>query len=559
MKIHYFIIVVFILCLCCEESKESKIEYEKYNLEYDKAFNFLDKNEKDSAFYYFNISKDHFLKIGDSFAMAKCFVNMAIIQENAGDNFGSQETSLLALKQLKPDIADNHYYLALIYNNMGIVHTKLKEYNKSLPLFRKALQYSDDEINKIICENNLANIFREKSEYSSALLMYDEIMKKNIDNKEYSRTLTNLAFTQWLQNPNYNPLPEFQNALKIRMKEKDQWGLNSSYAHIADYYTPNNQDSALVYAKKMFQVAKEIKSPDDQIEALQKLIVLENSQNSKEYFQIYQKLNDSLQTARNKAKNQFALIRYETEKNKADFLKAQAESTQRRNVIILQFAILSFFILVIIWFVAYLKKRKKMHLQEKMLEVKNTELKYSKKVHDVVANGLYHTMVEIENQPELDKEKILNRIEKMYEESRDIAQDKTMEKDFHSRFYRMMNSYSSIDQRILPVGYKDDIWENTSDNIQSELYYIVREILVNMKKHSKAKLASLKFEKKQDSLTIRYTDNGIGINNLENKRRTGLRNTENRIDAIDGDITFEKNPNGGLIVVITVPTNLKYV
>jgi gentisate 1,2-dioxygenase len=66
--------------------------------------------------------------------------------------------------------------------------------------------------------------------------------------------------------------------------------------------------------RKMYNAAKEIKNPDDQLEALQKLIALEPSEKSKFYFSKYQKINDSLQNARSKAKNQFALIRYETEK-----------------------------------------------------------------------------------------------------------------------------------------------------------------------------------------------------------------------------------------------------
>lgn len=66
----------------------------------------------------------------------------------------------------------------------------------------------------------------------------------------------------------------------------------------------------------MFEIAKQLDSPDDQLEALQKLIALEPSEKSKFYFSKYQKINDSLQTARSKAKNQFALIRYETEKEK---------------------------------------------------------------------------------------------------------------------------------------------------------------------------------------------------------------------------------------------------
>lgn len=551
-------ILIFLLCASCLE-KPVKKEFHKSNIYYDKAFYFLDKKERDRAFYYFNLSKDNFLKNKDTIGIAKCIINMAIIQENGGDDYGSQEMSLSALKYLKTSNKNDLYYLAINYNNLGIINGKLKNYDKSIEFFQKAIYYTDDQINKIIYRNNLANVYRKTTRYNDASMIYNELMRENISEKEYSRILTNLAKTKFLQNQNYNPIPEFQKALKIRLKEKDNWGLNSSFAHLADYYTKVQPDSALSYAKKMYDVSKVIESPDDQIEALQKLISLESPQNSKRYFTVYLKLNDSLQTARNKAKNQFALIRYETEKNKSDFLKAKAESAERKNHIIQQYIIIAIIILLLISSTYIFKRRQKILQQEKLLEVKNTELKYSKKVHDVVANGLYHTMIEIQNQSELDKEKILNRIEKMYEESRDIAQDEIIEKDFYSRFYKMINSYSSDHQRILPVGYKEDIWESLSDNVQSELYYSIREILVNMKKHSQAKWASLKFEKNKYNLTIRYTDNGIGISHLGNKRGSGLRNTENRIDSINGDIIFEKNPRGGLIIQITVPIHSKYV
>ena len=530
------------------------------NLFYDKAFEYKEKIETDSSLLYFYKAKDLFSQQKDSFNAGKCLINIAIILTEKNDYFGAQETSTQAIKYFKPNIQEHKHYLGTNFNNLGIDCYNLKDYSNSLKFYSNAILYSDNYLDTNIYLNNKALTLQKNKNYAEAITIYSKILKENSKNRiEYSRALTNLAFTKWLQNPNYNPIPEFEIALKIRLKEKDDWGLNSSYSHLADYYTKTQPDSALLYARKMYDISKVIESPDDQIEALQKLISLESSQNSKQYFQVYQKLNDSLQTARNKAKIQFALIRYETEKNKADFLKAKAESTERQNKIIVRNIALIIAFLILLGFYIYLQKRQKRLKQEKLLEVKNTELKYSKKVHDVVANGLYHTMIEIQNQPELDKEKILNRIEKMYEESRDIAQDEITEKDFHSQFYKMINSYSSIDQRILPVGYKDNIWENVSDNVQSELYYIMREILVNMKKHSQAKLASLKFEKNQDNLTIRYTDNGIGISDLENKKGTGLRNTENRIDSIAGDIIFEKNPRGGLIILITVPTHLKYV
>ncbi|MFY7815773.1 MAG: sensor histidine kinase, partial [Chryseobacterium taeanense] len=227
----------------------------------------------------------------------------------------------------------------------------------------------------------------------------------------------------------------------------------------------------------------------------------------------------------------------------------KAESAVQDSKILLLIVALILSIVLIIWF----RKRQIRLKQEKELEVKNTQLKMSKKVHDVVANGLYHMMVDVQNNPEVDKTKILNNIEKMYEESRDISHETIIEEDFSSRFVKMISSYSSPEQKVLTVGYNENIWENVSYNVQLELYYIVREVLVNMKKHSSAKLASLKFEKNNDLLKIKYTDNGVGIENLNDRKGAGIHNTENRIESIGGDITFEKNPSGGLIIQITIP------
>nr|GFD55410.1 hypothetical protein [Tanacetum cinerariifolium] len=53
--------------------------------------------------------------------------------------------------------------------------------------------------------------------------------------------------------------------------------------------------------------------------------------------------------------------------------------------------------------------------------LRNSQLNTSKRVHDVVANGLYRVMTEIENQADMDRENVLDKIEALYEKSRDIS------------------------------------------------------------------------------------------------------------------------------------------
>jgi nitrate/nitrite-specific signal transduction histidine kinase len=500
------------------------------------------------AFYYYNLAKNSYLEINDSSGVGRSLVNMAIIQYDNGDYYGSIETSLEANKFLK-DINDSitRLSLAASYNNIGICSSYLYEFENSIKFYKLALKYVNSPKNKYLYHNNLGDVLTTLRDYKQAINNF-EIALQTKDRLDYAKALNNLARAKYNENPNYDPLPELYKALKIRIKGNDLYEQNSSYATLSNYFLDRDKEKALEYAKKMLAVSIQNNSIEDQAQALQKMISLDK-ENYLKYFKQFQVLNDNLQISKSKAKNQFAVVRYDVEQKNAENQRLKAESAVQDSKILLLVIALILCIVLIIWF----RKRQIRLKQEKELEVKNTQLKMSKKVHDVVANGLYHMMVDVQNNPEMDKTRILNNIEKMYEESRDISHETIIEEDFSSRFVKMISSYSSSEQKVLTVGYNESIWENVSYHIQLELYYIVREVLVNMKKHSNAKLASLKFEKDNTHLKIKYTDNGVGIDNLNERKGAGIHNTENRIESIGGDITFEKNPAGGLIIQITIP------
>ncbi|AQX11064.1 hypothetical protein BAX94_14610 [Elizabethkingia meningoseptica] len=527
-------------CTQKEKNNTNQSEKETDNPYYEEAWSYLDQKDPINAFQYFNKAKEFYLKNNDSLGVGKCFMNMGIILTDQGDYFGSQEISLEATKYLKENNEDYYLYIMANYNNLGIVNRNLKNYNKAIEFYNKAIEFSLDTFDKKIYLNNKANVYRDNKEYVNALKIYSQIYKEVNNKKEYSRALSNFAYTQWLQNPSYNSVPELEKALKIRLQERDLWGLNASYSHLANYYTKKHPDSALIYATKMYDVAKKLKSPDDQIEALQKLVILENPEKSKDYFLTYQKLNDSLQTARNKAKNQFALIRYETEKSKADFQKSQADNVKKQNLILKQYTVLGILGVVLIGGgaggVILYKRRKKRLEKEKELEVKNTELRYSKKVHDKVANKVYRVMSEVENTPEMKKEVLLDKLEGIYEISRDISYDHEPTDEKH--LVKMLESYSSKDTvQLVQVGISEIGWDEFNKEIQSEVYHVLQELMTNMKKHSQATRVVIRMSRIQNDIIIRYSDNGIGSETFSPKN--GIKNTGNRMETIGGTITFD--------------------
>ncbi|MCY0976191.1 hypothetical protein PGH12_12075 [Chryseobacterium wangxinyae] len=546
--------LILILCLSLFScKKENNLTHD--NSYYKIAKRYRDSSATDSAFYYYNLAKNDFLNTSDSLGVGNCLVNMGIIQTKKGDFFGGIESSLEANKFLKKQ-NDSAYRRALStnYNNIGLSFHFLKDFEKSSSYYIKTLKYIDSEEDRYLCYNNIGDLLISQGNFNSAKY-YLKKAAATKDSNTLSKVINNLAKAKYLSNKNYNPLPEFYQALNIRERRKDALGLNSSFETLSTYYLYKNENLSLSFAEKMLEYASENQSLDDKITALKRIITLD-SKNYLQNFQRLDSLNENLQTERNKHKNQFAVVRYDVEQKNAQnqILKTQSFK-QIVGIAALAIALISVF---------FWNEKRKKHIRqekekEKELEVKNTELRYSKKVHDVVANGLYHLMIDIENKPEINKVKILNDMEKMYEESRDISHDRITEIDFHERFGKMMNSYYTEEQKVIPIKYVEKIWEKIPQNTQSEMFYVVREILVNMKKHSDAKMVVLKFEREGDALHITYTDNGKGIKNLDSQRGAGIKNTENRIDTIGGDIIFEENPNGGLIIKITIPTHSKYV
>jgi len=526
----------------------------KENILYDKAFESREQGRIDSAFSYFNQAKDLFLIQNDSLGAGKCLVNMGIISTDRGDYFGGQEISLNAIKYFDHTEKKQHPYIHSNYNNVGIACAKLADYPNALKFYNLAISYADKLSDVNLYLNNKAKVYQDTKKFNESLKIYNQILLKNSDNpKEYARALSNLAKTKWLMNSNYNAEPEFLKALAIRLKQNDLWGLNASYAHLSDFYSDEKPKLALDYAEKMYRVAKSIKSADDQLEALQKLTTLGSPKKIKQYFKIYYKLDDSLQNSHNTAKNQFALIRYETEKSKADNLVLQKDNDGKRyQIIILAIGI----VLILVTGTVLYKKRKQRLELEAQNTIRENKLKTSQKVHDVVANGLYRIMSKLDNQETLKDNPIINEIEDLYEQSRDLSYERPrlQNQSFYEQISGLLKTFASDDTKVIIIGNSASLWEKVSEQAKEEIEHILQELMVNMGKHSQASDVVIRFEQAQKKINIYYTDNGVGIKG-EVQPNNGLTNTGTRIDAIGGTITFDTNVEKGLKISISFPVS----
>lgn len=535
---------MFFLVSCKKEKQQSfdTINGDKF---YDEGILLLQKNNIE-AYKKFQQAINYYKKQKDNSNISKSLICQAIAQQGSGDIFGAEATLVEALKIIK----DNDESLYSIYDTLGNLKLDQKEYEQALKWYNKALSENT------IPETSRINILSNKSVAAFKLKRYDEALDilskidltKDLDLKLKNRIRDNIEYIKWLKNKNYPAQRNIEAIAGLKQKNSDFWGLNSTYAHLSDIYKNIDNEKSLFYAKKMYETATKIKSPDDKLESIERLIILDSPVNSKNYFNQYKKLSDSIQSSRNDYRTRFSFIKYDSERKELD--NAQKELKISRQYFFLGLLGLAIIILII-WYT----KRQKQLKQEKELEVKNTQLKMSKRVHDVVANGIYQVMAKIENQKDFDRDKALDELEFVYEKSRDLSYEKAgEEKEFSQEISELIAGFNNATVKTFTAGNDPSVWEKVSPAVKEEVYQMVRELMVNMKKHSQASHVAVKFEKTGETVEIQYKDNGVGISG-DLIYKNGLRNTASRIEAIGGTITFDTKIEKGLKVNLSFPAS----
>src|SRR5690606_39215233 len=109
---------------------------------------------------------------------------------------------------------------------------------------------------------------------------------------------------------------------------------------------------------------------------------------------------------------------------------------------------------------------------------------------------------------------LLDRLEYMYEKSRDISydtDDMESNRSFENEIANLIKSFTHEKLKLFIIGNDDVLWNKISKNIKEELLSILQELLVNMRKHSGANELIIRFELISDKLHIHYSDNGVGL------------------------------------------------
>jgi len=508
-------------------------------------------NKIQESFNYYNQAYVNFKLTNDSVNSAKSLLEMSKIQYNLGDFTGSKTTIIDGLKYLNNSIKNNTR--VGLYQSITVVLKEEGAFEKALEYNNEANRYFVSNYYSRVLKNTKANLLADKGYYDEAISILEnleyKIKKKN--SSEYSRIQDNLGYIHW-EKDSLNIISEklLTTAQETRLQNNDVKGLVASNMHLAEFYFRTKPLKSLKYAQEALLNATKIKSMVSQLEALNYIIDLK--ENPKKEALLFTEISKKIKNINQNNRELYSETRYENEKLlKENFIiETDRLKKEKQNFwYLLGFIIMALSTLLI---VVILKSRHAKAQQQKVLD---TEKRISKRIHDELANDVYSSMVQLENNTASVSE-VVNNLEDIYHKARDLSQEKSTirsNKEFIDDLKKTLASFKTEDTNVIVQGLIPDIWIDISNEKKLIVDRVVKELLVNMRKHSSASIVSVIFSRKNNIVKIGYTDNGVGT--LKNKisKGVGLVNAENRIEAIGGSFIFDKSARKGFKIGVEIP------
>ena len=539
-----------------KESKKAK-DSQNLLLAYRKLSDYSRLNDSLlSAYTFYQEHKALNILFKDTLEVIRDLRFMSSIQYRLGLLYESESTAVEAvtlLDHLKESEITTNAKIGL-YNHLGIIYKEIGSYDRALELYNKLLSITSAHQHLNIIQGNIANVYKEQGKYPLAINAFKKVYENSLrtnNKKDIARALNNLAFTRSKLNAP-DALKDMQTALALRISENDYTGLFSSYIALTEYFADRNDNANVkLYANKAYDVAVKTNNKLDRIKALSFIIELENGRKVAEY----KHLTDSIATAQQKNENKFLYVKYnynkkekEAQQIKLKYIQSELKATKEKfnKTIYQMIAVIGLLLTIMLYFI--IKSR---HKKEKLQEVYITESRISKKVHDEVANDVYHIMTKLQSD-EISNDYILDDLEQVYNKTRDISKENSMidvRENYHEILKELLLSYKNDQINVIVHNISKINWDSLSDLKKITLFRILQELMTNMRKHSKASLVALSFKTSGNKIVIDYKDNGIGCNLV---KHNGLHNTENRMTSINGTITFETETGKGFKVQITI-------
>ncbi len=492
----------------------------------------------------------------------KVYSNLAIVYQNL-NKFDTSTKHAIKANEIALKTAD----IPLEVGSLGIIggnYTWLRNFQKAEEYHLKAVSIA--EKNNLGIE--LINSYRGIALNASRALKYEQAIHYNFKALEMAEKygdkiyildiLSNIGST-------YSRMEKIDEALKIYNKAsgiakelKTQIGINTINVNVA--YLKIEQLKYTEAEKMLLKLLKDTVNKENISDAiinsslLQLAIIKEKTKKFDEslnYYKKYKDFSDGL-----KQQNQLLQVaeietKYQTEKKEKENLalkKKTAEqelAVQQATNLNQRYGFIALTLLLgIIGLFYYSKNRRRKLRDEHIINIAKTK----QKEHEKIGADLHSTKAK-------DLEKIASTLEQKGEAviassvrevkdsirllSHELFQIPFSQQEFDDQIINLLFEYNSDSLKITHEGIHTTRWGQVDNTIKRNLYLIISEAISNVKNHSQASAANIKFQRTNKNIDVIITDNGIGFTEENLKNGHGIGNMRMRVNEIKGSIRFD--------------------
>jgi|GEM_PF-699625 len=301
--------------------------------------------QSDSAIWYFEQCIELSRKIDNPLFLAMSYNNLGIMYEGKAEYQNASENYFQAVKIFEE--LGNNEQLAVTLNNLGVIMQNLKEYDKALEYLNRALllnQQQNNKVNQSMNYGNIGIVLEAQSKFNEAI----EAHKKSLDISIEENIVMDQARNYHNMGRVYFDLGKFTNAEEAYLKSKEickqyqlGYGLMMNDFSLAMLYNKQNKlDEASQLLASALRMAKDFKDLNQEVQAYKLLAeVAEKQQKHLEtidYLKHFIALNDSMTAITNRNFILEIQEKYETDKKALENHHLKQENESKSKTIQLQ-------------------------------------------------------------------------------------------------------------------------------------------------------------------------------------------------------------------------------
>lgn len=540
----FIFIISILLSLSCRdnngppsENKEKIAVFSLAMMNYNKGIELAGKYEFENAIPYFLRSADGFEKAREFNWQAKALNRASLSCHDFSHYDKGIEYAYLAKKVLDehPQQTSKNLYW-YVYNNAGINYDDSRRAEQAIEEHLKALPYAMNASDSSYSYNNLGNTYKKLNQLDKAEAYFKLALTNSQSYKD-----------------DYHFATVYSNMVDIERLKKEY-----KQAH---YYL----DSALHYATISNSPEKLL---DIYYYAYQLKDETGDHHSASQFLNNYVQLKDSLFTSEKNNALLYYQTKYETEKKEKQIAEQKLISKQK-NVWIIVLACT-----VIIGLGIFVHSRQKSKLLQKQLGLENQllqeqshskiqeqRLEISRELHDSLGSQL--TLIKsvsdsLLSSPQKMDDTFYTRINALSEFSENSISElkntiwalNSQELNLDELKLKMLNFISRASESMEDVQFhfRFNIISNCSMSSKQAInvFRVFQEILNNSIKYAKSRDIFIEINQFEKSLTMKISDNGIGFNFEEARKKSfGISNIINRISELNGILHVETGEGKG--------------